>query len=221
MLTQTYIEKLQREELLELAEFVVTENYNHHLMSSEPEGYFGEIQAIYKEESIFFDNSEVFTTKDYTGSILGTIRVLKWNFIDQLPIQKIFGIYPLLAINKEHVRDVFHVGRFAVKKESCDVNLFKRLLICVAELICKQKDNVAFAECDSKLLRMLNLLGVKTTILGESIDYLGSETIPIAMTYDGIVGFYNKNKHLVHDYLNNTPKIPYKTRENNLEQISA
>ena len=41
-------------------------------------------------------------------------------------------------------------------------------------------------------------------VLGESVNYLGSETIPIAMTYDGIIDFYNKNKHLVDNNSNQT-----------------
>jgi len=56
---------------------------------------------------------------------------------------------------------------------------------------------VAFAECDSKLLRTLNLLGVKTQIIGKPITYLGSETIPIKLTYRGTIDFYNKNKDLL------------------------
>lgn len=197
MLVKNYLEKLQKNQLLDLAEFIVTENYKHHSNNNLPKDYKNDVNSICKEELSYYENSEVFTTKDYTGSILGSIRVLKWNYIDVLPLQKIFGINPLLALSKPNINNIYHIGRFAVKKDVRDINLFKRLLICVAELICDHNGNVAFAECDSKLLRILNLLGVKTMIIGESINYLGSETIPIAMTYDGIIGFYNKNKHLV------------------------
>jgi hypothetical protein len=63
--------------------------------------------------------------------------------------------------------------------------------------ICEQKKGIAFAECDSKLLRIMNLLGIKTKIIGNSINYLGSETIPISMNYNGLKDFYIKNKHLL------------------------
>ena len=46
-------------------------------------------------------------------------------------------------------------------------------------------------------LRILSLLGIKTNIIGDSINYLGSETIPIAMTYHGLINFFNKNKYLI------------------------
>ena len=197
-LAKNYLEKLHKNQLLDLAEFIVTENFKHH--SDElPQDYKDDVNAIYKEELNFYEKSEVYSTRDQEGSITGAIRVLKWNFTDVLPIQKIFGINPLLAIHQPNVNDIYHIGRFAVKKGVKDLNLFKRLLACVAKLICNHKGNMAFAEIDSKLLRLLNLMGVKTMIIGESINYLGSETIPIMMTYDGVIDFYNKYKHLIAD----------------------
>ena len=201
---RNYLEKLQKTQLLDLAEFVVTENFKHHSNNILPKDYKNDVNAIYKEEIDFYKNSEVFTTKDYRGFILGAIRVLKWNYTDVLPLQKFFGINPLLAINKPNVNDIYHIGRFAVRKDVRDINLFKKLLVCVAEIICSHSENIAFAECDSKLLRMLSLLGVKTTVIGKSVNYLGSETIPIAMTYDGIIDFYNTNNHLVDKSLHET-----------------
>ena len=72
-------------------------------------------------------------------------------------------------------------------------------MVCAISPICKHKGNIAFAECDSKLLRILLLLGIKPTIVGESINYLGSETIPISLPYEGLIEFYEKNKHLILD----------------------
>ena len=66
-------------------------------------------------------------------------------------------------------------------------------MVCAIPPICKNKGNIAFAECDSKLLRILTLLGIKATVIGNSINYLGSETIPILMTYDGLIDFYTQN----------------------------
>lgn len=200
-LTKNYLERLPKNQLLDLAEFVVTENFKHHSNNNLPKNYRDDVNSIYKEELGFYRNSEVFTAKDNTGAILGAIRLLKWNYTDVLPIQKIFGINPLLVINKKRINNIYHIGRFAIKKDVRDLNLFKGLLACVSKLICSHSENIAFAECDSKLLRILNLLGVKTTIVGESVHYLGSETIPIAMTYDGVIGFYNKNKHLADSVL--------------------
>lgn len=183
--------------MFELAEFVVKENFNHHTNNDLPEGYDEDIKSIYREEVNYYENAKVFVSKDSLGSISGSIRVLKWNFIDILPLQKIFGINPLYAINEPGINEIYHIGRFAIKKGIRDINLFKQLMVCAIAPICEQKGNIAFAEIDSKLLRVLNLLGIKTITIGESINYLGSETIPIGMTYSGLINFYNENKHLV------------------------
>jgi hypothetical protein len=70
-------------------------------------------------------------------------------------------------------------------------------MICAIAPICEQKNGIAFAECDSKLLRIMNLLGIKAKVIGTSVHYLGSETIPIAMNYDGLKEFYNNNKNFI------------------------
>ncbi|WP_217427678.1 hypothetical protein, partial [Flavobacterium collinsii] len=76
------------------------------------------------------------------------------------------------------------------------------------------KDNMAFAEIDAKLLRVLTLMGIKAKVVGKSIEYLGSETIPVSMSYAGLIDFYNENKDLVtpEDFELSTPnsKLPNK-----------
>ena len=197
ILTKNYLEKLRIEELIDLSKFVVKENFKHHLGNVLPIDCENDIKSIFEEEMNYKEKAEIFVYKDYLGKILGSIRVLKWNYIDVLPIQKIFNINPLSVADDISLNTIWHIGRFAIKKEASDINLFKQLMICAITPVCKHKDNIAFAECDSKLLRILTLLGIKATVVGNSITYLGSETIPISMTYDGLIEFYNKNKDLV------------------------
>lgn len=197
ILKSTYLEKLKTEELLTLSNFIVKENFKHHLGAILPSKYEEEIILIFEEEISFNKNAEIFVYKDYLGSIIGSIRILKWDYIDVLPIQKNFNINPFSVIGDISLKNVWHIGRFAIKKEVSDISLFKKLIICAITPVCQHKDNIAFAECDSKLLRMLKLLGIKTTIIGKSINYLGSKTIPISMNYDGLISFYEKNKNLI------------------------
>ncbi len=197
MLTKNYLERLGQHQLSDLAEFIVSENFKHHTNHAAPEEYTKDVKSIYNEEVSFYNNSKIYVAKDYIGSIIGSIRVLQWNYMDLLPIQKIFGINPLLTIENLESNNIYHIGRFAIKKDVRDIKLLKQLMVYALAPVCQHKGNVAFAECDSKLLRILTLMGIKATILGESVDYLGSETIPIAMSYDGLIGFYNKNKGLV------------------------
>lgn len=199
---KNYISKLSFYQLADLAEFIVHENYNHHTNEVLPENYTQEIDAIYHEELSFYKSSEIFVSKDVTGNINGTIRVLKWNFKDLLPIQKIFGIHPFMALKKDQVNEIFHIGRFAIKKNAGNLNLFKKLITCSIAPICNHKDNIAFAEVDSKLLRVFKLIGIQAKVIGKSTSYLGSETIPVSLNYDGVIDFYNKNKSLVHLYTN-------------------
>jgi len=193
MTTKNHLERLRVNQILDLSKFVVTENFKHHSNNVLPENYKADVNSIYKEELNYFNNSEVFVSKNSSGSISGSIRVLKWNYVDVLPIQNIFGINPLLVAGDTFSNDIWHIGRFAIKKEVQNINLFKQLMVCAISPICKNKGNIAFAECDSKLLRILTLLGIKATVIGNSVNYLGSETIPILMTYDGLIDFYMQN----------------------------
>lgn len=196
ILTKNYLEKLEINQILDLAKFVVTENFKHHSNNTFPEDYKKDVNSIYNEEINYYKDSEIYVTKDYSGSIIGAIRVLKWNYIDVLPLQNIFGINPLLMTNSTTINSIYHIGRFAIKKNVCNINLFKQLMVCAIAPICEHKENIAFAECDSKLLRVLSSLGIKATVIGKSINYLGSETIPISMTYNDLIEFYQKNKEL-------------------------
>lgn len=196
-LERNYLENLQKGQLLDLAKFIVTENFKHHSNNVLPQDYTNDVNSIHDEEIKYAKNSKVFVVKNKNRKITGAIRVLKWNYSDILPIQKMFGINPLLAITNYNVNEIFHIGRFAIEKGPKHTSLFKKLMVCAITPVCAQKGNIAFAEIDSKLLRVLRLLGITASVIGESIEYLGSETIPVAFTYDGLIDFYNKNKSLV------------------------
>lgn len=55
------------------------------------------------------------------------------------------------------------------------------------------------AEYDNKLLRILRLLGIRITEMGESINYLGSLTTPAYSNNDDLEYFYHQYKHLYKD----------------------
>lgn len=208
MLTSTLnLQKMQLDQLQDLAEFIVTENFKHHSNNTLPEDYLKDIDSIYKEEMRFYRNSQIYVSRDTFGDISGAIRVLKWNLMDVLPIEKIFGIDPIEASQKTTINGIYHIGRFAIKREVKDIQLFKQLMVCAIAPICEHEDNIAYAEIDAKLLRVLTLLGIETTVVGESIQYLGSETIPVMMTAGGLMNFYNKNRYLV----GNQVELPART----------
>lgn len=186
------LEELSLHQLPDLAEFVVNQNYEHHSDESYPSGYQREINIICQEELNYFENSKIYLAKDPTGLLVGSIRVLKWNGFDLLPLQKLFDInieYPIGY-------PVWHIGRFAIRKDVRDLNLLKKLMICSIHPLCQNRKSIVYAECDKKLLRTLRTLGIEIIPIGKPINYLGSDTIPIKISYSGIIDFYSKYKHL-------------------------
>jgi hypothetical protein len=186
------------EYLYDVAEFIVKENYKHH------KGYYDltdiedEIDSVYQEELFFRNTSRIYIAENQNHQMVGCIRVMKWDKTNILPIQKIFNINPLNYINSTQDSSYWHVGRFAVN--SCagisNLSLFKQLMIYAIYPIYQEKDGYMIAECDSKLLRVMNLLGINTVWLSNGIHYLGSETIPVYADKKGLNRFYDAYYHL-------------------------
>ena len=187
--------KVGSDYLYKIAEFVVKANYNHHTRNVFPIELEEEIEAIYQEELRCISSSQIFLVENNDGQMIGCIRVMKWDMVNELPIQKIFKINPLKSIdNINPTASIWHIGRFAV--DSCanvsSVSLFKQLMVYAITPICQEKDSYMVAECDCKLLRVMGLLGIDTVRLGNGIHYLGSETIPVYSTRNGLLNFYHK-----------------------------
>lgn len=189
--------RVDSEHLHQIAEFIVMANYNHHSAKIFPTKIKEEIEAVYQEELTYISSSQVFLVENNNGKMIGCIRVMKWDQINELPIQKIFNINPIDCIhNIQPITSIWHIGRFAV--DSCgdisSISLFKQLMVYAITPICQEVHSYMIAECDSKLLRVMGLLGIDTIQLGKGIYYLGSETIPVYSTKEGLLNFYNKFK---------------------------
>lgn len=186
------------------AKFVVEENYKHHhnteiVYANELEN---EIKSVYQEELAYQENSNYFIVENLQSQMIGCIRVMKWNMQQKLPMQKIFGINPLEHIEISDITTFWHIGRFAISacSDIPSVTLFKQLMIYSIYPICQEKDGYMLAECDSKLLQTMSLLGIKTVSLGKSLYYLGSETVPVYADKNGLKMFYQNFGYLHHAY---------------------
>jgi len=190
--------QLGKESLRELAEFVVRENYKHHVGKSTKEEMDEEVTSVYNEELAYADSSYVYVVRNAMGKLIGSIRVFKWDRKKPLPIQRVFGINPLKAIHSESTYDYWHVGRFAIDSFAGipTLTLFKQLMVYAVHPIVCDSNSYMIAETDSKLLRVMNSLGISTVQLGKSKDYLASETVPVCSSRAGILPFYNH----YHDY---------------------
>lgn len=194
------IKELSSDKLYEMIEFVVTQNYLHHIGNVKKDDIKEEINFLYQDELKLRDYSTYFVAETSSGEIIGAIRLLKWNSMAPFPLVKLFGpeiFYQTL--NAYLGKFVWHVGRFAVKNgaNTLDYKLFKILMTCVIKLICESSDGIMFAESDSKLFRTMVKMGIQAKQIGPPIKYLGSETIPICVTKDGLIDFYSNNIHLL------------------------
>ncbi|GAA5087169.1 hypothetical protein GCM10023210_09890 [Chryseobacterium ginsengisoli] len=188
---------LSNKDVYELSEFVVIENFNHHTEELNYAQFSKEVNDIYHEE-LSFKDSKIFVSRDGNQKINGSIRVLKWNQRDILPLEKLFMINPSTLTNTKDI-DIWHIGRFAIKKgiDKTGFGIFKTLMAYAINEVCQNKNSVAIAECDAKLLKVLKLMGIEAITLAEPIHYLGSETIPVLLTYNGLKKFLDKNYHLM------------------------
>ena len=197
--TEKYtIWQIGTENLYELADFVVRENYKHHVGHYTSEDIQNEIALVYQEELLYADTSIVFLVRDLEGRTIGSIRIFRWDRHQTLPIQKLFGINPLTSIHAEEEYSYWHIGRFAIDSFAgiSTLTLFKQLMIYAIHPIVQTEQSYMVAETDSKLLKVMNALGIQTTQLGESLNYLASETIPVCSSREGLIPFYNRYKGL-------------------------
>lgn len=179
----------------ELSQFIVVENYKHHVGTVEASQIADDIADVTKEElALYGDNTYIYIARDNQEKMLGSIRVFLWNRQSELPLEKIYGINPLEAIHSDVKFNYWHVGRFAIDSTSgiSTFTLFKRLMALAVQPIVGDSDCYMIAEIDSKLLKVMNALGFVTNQLGDSIYYLTSETVPISSSKQGIMGFYSK-----------------------------
>ena len=186
-----------KEHIHELADFVVKENYKHHAGDFDCEIIQDEVESVYEEELDFADDSAYFIARHKSGSIIGTIRVFKWDRVKTLPLQRIFGINPLKEIHPEKDYSYWHIGRFAIDSFSGipTLTLFKLLMLsAINPIICDDKSYM-IAEIDSKLLKVINALGLETKQMGNSVNYLASETIPVYSSRKTLITFYRTNQN--------------------------
>ena len=69
------------------------------------------------------------------------------------------------------------------------------MVYAVHPIVCDEKSYM-IAETDSKLLKVMNALGIETIQLGHSINYLASETIPVCSSKNGLLLFYKHYRRL-------------------------
>lgn len=196
-----YNSTIKKKELYDLAGFIVNENNCHHRDDLSAIQYFSEeIREVYEEDLALFEHSRYYiATREQ--KMIGSAKVTCWDRKTTLPLEKLFGINCLNLSVCKGGESIWHVGRFAISKKenTSGILLLKKLLFLAIFPICEKRNSIMIAECDSKFVKILNMLGIQTQVLGRGISYLGSETLPIYATADWLKVFLDKNKHLISD----------------------
>jgi len=178
----------------EIAEFIVKENYGHHLSR-----HFMDSAMIEEIDNVCTDershkNSLFYLARTSEGKLIGSIRVFKWNRKDLLPIEEIFHINPLKRIGDNINYSYWHVGRLAIEQDPgfSTLTMFKELMALAISPIVQDSHGYMIAETDCKLLRVMNMLGINTTVVGEPVNHLASMTVPIYSSRMDLMPYYNR-----------------------------
>ena len=184
------------ERIHEIVEFVVTQNYNHHLLDPESmsDRSQQDIENIYREELSYSSDSAYFIVQSKEGKMVGCIRVFRWDKQIPTPMHKIFHISPLEKVGDTPNSSFWHIGRFAINSATgfSSVTLFKQLMALAVTPIVQEDHSYMIAETDCHLLRVMNALGIETHQIGNPLIYLASETIPIYSSKKGLIKFHKR-----------------------------
>ena len=176
-----YLSKLHFSQLKELLQFYLSDIYEHFGFTDyTTEAYENELLSLLNEDKSFYDLSIYYVIrKRNTREIFGAIRITYWDRKTILPIEKLFNINLKEALPKRS--NLWHIGRFVITKHLPinRISFFKKLLYNAFYPVHRFGEGLVIAECDKKVITTLQKLGIKSNILGESIEYICSETFPI------------------------------------------
>ena len=188
-----YFRKLEKDELFKLAEFVVRENFIHHCTAGwSTEEVNTAIHTLYQEDLAIFDDSYFYVAMK-GDKIIGSVKVTRWDGMSPLPVERLFNI----DMTRFEMQQVWHVGRFAISwEEKAGARLLRKLITLAIYPICMEEDALMVAECDSKFVRGMEMMGIKTAALGMGKYYLGSLTLPIYAEREWLKEYLDKSPYL-------------------------
>ncbi len=205
-----YISSLKRTEIRDLLYFLVAQNYSRSGQSSHINTNFDmEINNLFKEDQALFDHSVYYILKSRKDrKIYGSIKIAYWDRISSLPIEKLFGLN-VQKIIPDGTSHIWHIARFAISNDipCCRITILKKLLFNAFYPVYSKGNGLILAECDKKLTNVLNQIGIKTHVLKESIQYLGSETVPIYIKSEWLKKFILSNRQRYFSTIDNNLKL--------------
>lgn len=78
-------------------------------------------------------------------------------------------------------QNIWHIGRFAISRKipNSRIGILKKMLFNAFYPAYYFQNGIILAECDRKAIISLQKMGIQSVILGNSIEYISSETSPI------------------------------------------
>ena len=198
---------LSKDNVPSLSRFILRVNNQVHM---------GTNTIIYKDlpktidvDKDSYSTSFFYVVKNKKNEIIGSIKAQRWDRKSKLPIEDDFDIKIDEVVNNMNYNpyEIWHIGRFAIDQQMirkdpdlCKhrITILKLLLVNAFQHICTHRNNIALAECDKKLFDKLKLMQINSSQIGESKTYLGSETVPIFNTANGVHEFVKINQHLTY-----------------------
>jgi hypothetical protein len=174
---------------------------------------FLEHREAMREEDESYSNAFFYMIKDESGNALGTSMICCCEEGEDTPMQKEFGI-KMQDITKKYpfnVNRIWYMGRFAIHGGRVSTNpdlskkrtmMYRLLLQAAFRHVVENDNDVVMAECDSRLYRNLNLIGVKPDAITEGKMVMGSVAIPIMSTGSRLRFFCDEYRHILdYDYV--------------------
>lgn len=187
-----YFSILKKEELREMLAFYIFEIYDHfNFTDFTRESYELELDHLLREDTAFYGSSLYYILRDVKEhQIYGSIKTTYWDKNTPLPIEKLFNVHPETLIVPE-ITNYWHIGRFVISQKipKDRISILKKMLFNAFFPVYSLGKGLIVAECDKKLTITLDKLGIRSCALGNSIEYICSETLPIYIRSEWLNGF--------------------------------
>lgn len=217
------IELLNQAEIATVSTFVVTQNLLHHASRQSTIGSNLLHKSVYTEDNLYFNNSKYYVARNQSDDIVGSIRVMRWDGVQQLPFEKEYNLKISDFTDSTNASFVWHIGRFAIRSGIRSIILLKKLMVIAIAPIVEKENTISFAECDVKLLHALKMMKIDFERISEEKEYIGSSTVAILLSTPSLLAFYENNVHLLHAIESLMLCRPWKTNayaESNKHEIS-
>lgn len=191
-----YFSKLKKADLQEMLEFYIIEIYEHYNYTDyTQQAYENELKYLLIEDELFFDNSVYYVIRDYKEhKIWGSIKTTYWDKETTIPIENLFNVHPH-DFMLPGIENFWHLGRFGISnKIPIDrISILKKMLFNAFYPVYKMSTGLIIAECDKKVTLTLEKMHIASFVLGKSIEYICSETLPIYIKSEWLKEFINSN----------------------------